>query len=155
MSVQTPERRWEAQAEGIGGRQALIDVCILAIEQALSAADVEARPWRPFATEPGVREKVLWEDERSGSYAGILELEPGTRIREHFHVGLVHLLYVLAGSCELAVSLRVLGPGGYAFVPAEALHGIDRAGAEGCRMFFVQLGGIGATTRTALGADGP
>lgn len=63
MSVQTPERRSQAQAEGVVVPQALIDVSIIAIEQALSAADVEARPWRPFATEPGVREKVLWEDE--------------------------------------------------------------------------------------------
>jgi quercetin dioxygenase-like cupin family protein len=108
-------------------------------EHALSDGDVEARPWRPHGAETGVREKVLWVDRASGSYAGILELAPGARIREHVHWGAVHLLYILSGTCELSASLRVLGAGGFEFVPAEALHGIAEAANDTCRLFFVHL----------------
>jgi quercetin dioxygenase-like cupin family protein len=108
-------------------------------EHALSGGDVEARPWRPHGSESGVREKVLWEDHASGSYAGILELAPGARIREHVHWGAVHLLYVLSGTCELSESLRVLGAGGFEFVPPKALHGIAETADETCRLFFVHL----------------
>jgi quercetin dioxygenase-like cupin family protein len=108
-------------------------------EHVLSSTDVEAKPWRPFADQPGVRDKVLWEDPSSGSYAGIMELAPRARVRPHVHHAGVHHLYVVCGSCELSVSERVLGPNAYGFVPAGALHGIDEAGPEGCTIFFLTL----------------
>jgi hypothetical protein len=39
----------------------------------------------------------------------------------------------------------VIGPGAYAFVPARTLHGIEKAGSEGCLLFFLYpgLGGPG------------
>jgi quercetin dioxygenase-like cupin family protein len=105
----------------------------------LSSTDVQARPWRPFSDLDGVRDKVLWEDPLTGSYAGIMELAPDAGVPQHFHLTAAHHLYVIRGTCELAVSDRVLGPGAYAFVPAEALHGVVRAGPEGCTMFFLHL----------------
>ncbi|HYU59016.1 MAG TPA: cupin domain-containing protein [Actinomycetota bacterium] len=108
-------------------------------ERALSATDVEARPWRPFAGQPGVRDKVLWEDPATGSYAGMMEIEPGATVRTHGHRRAVHHLFVVRGSCELAVTERVLGPGAYTFVPAATKHGIESAGTEGCTLFFLYL----------------
>jgi quercetin dioxygenase-like cupin family protein len=105
----------------------------------LNSMDVEARPWQPFADQHGVRDKVLWRDPVSGSYAGLMELAPGARVVPHVHRRAVHHLYVVSGSCELSVSERVVGPGAYAFVPAETPHGIEKAGPEGCALFFLYL----------------
>jgi quercetin dioxygenase-like cupin family protein len=120
-----------------GGRDSIAGR--LRIEHALSATDVEARPWQPFANGPGVRFRVLWDESATGSFAGILQLAPGAQLRRHFHLVAVHHLYVLSGTCELSGSDRVLGPGAYVFVPAEAQHGIEGTGPDGCTAFFLHL----------------
>jgi quercetin dioxygenase-like cupin family protein len=112
-------------------------------EEVVSSSDAEAGPWEPFPEEEGVRMRVLWRNPVSGSFSGLLEVAPGAHLRPHFHLNAVHHLFVVAGTCELAVSERVIGPGSYIYVPAEEVHGIEAVDWESCRLFFLHLEGNG------------
>jgi quercetin dioxygenase-like cupin family protein len=103
-----------------------------------TGTDVEARPWRTFADQPGVRERVLWGNPETGAFAGIIELAPEAGIAEHIHRRLAHHLFVLSGTCEIAPAGRVLATGSYAVAEPGVTHGIGRAGLVGCRIFLVQ-----------------
>ncbi|HEX6262676.1 MAG TPA: cupin domain-containing protein [Actinomycetota bacterium] len=106
-------------------------------ELIVDAAKVERRPWRPLGGEVGVGYRPLWVGAGSGSYAGVMRMDPGASIRHHAHAYAVHHMWVLEGEC--AVGERTLEPGAYAFVPAGVEHGIDSAGPEGCTFFYLYL----------------
>ena len=103
-----------------------------------TGTDIETRPWRTFADQPGIRERVLWGNTETGAFAGIIELAPEAGIREHVHRRLAHHLFVVSGTCEVTPAGRMLAPGSYAVAEPGVTHGIARAGLAGCRIFFVQ-----------------
>lgn len=104
-------------------------------ELILDRARMEGRPWEPFREVPGVRHKPLWRDPRGSGSAGLLSLEGGASIPAHVHRYAVHHVWVAEGRCT--VDGVELGPGCYSFVPADAVHGIERAGSGGCTVFYV------------------
>ena len=106
-------------------------------EEILEAADVQALPWRVFAEQEGVAEKVLWQDAGAGSYAGMLSISPGSSVRLHRHRTAAHHLTVIRGSCRIGGI--PMERGSYAFVPAGTWHGISEAGHAGCEIFFLHL----------------
>jgi quercetin dioxygenase-like cupin family protein len=125
----------------------------------LDTCEVASLPWRPFAGEEGVRDRVLWQDPDGASYAGLLDLEPGASVAPHLHRGAVHHLWVVSGHCEIGG--RTLGAGSYVFVPGGAEHAIQRAGPTGCVLFYLYLRMASATDdahpahkgRQAVGSD--
>jgi quercetin dioxygenase-like cupin family protein len=79
----------------------------------------------------------LWIDTRSRSYAGVLHLNPGAAVGVHAHRYAVHHVWVTEGDC--LIEGRRLGPGSYVFVPAGTDHGIEKAGPDGCTLFYLYL----------------
>lgn len=98
----------------------------------LNSRDVASRPWRPFAGGQGVRDRVLWQDSEAASYAGLLQMEPGTSVAPHRHRGAVHHLWVVSGEC--VINARTLSAGSYVFVPQGLEHAIQQAGPFGCTL---------------------
>jgi quercetin dioxygenase-like cupin family protein len=119
----------------------------LAWESIPDAQEVDAKPWETFAMHEGV--KVLWKDEATGSYSGLLGVAPGASLRAHIHPFGVHHVYVLEGTCRVAG--EVLTRGSYVFVPPGEDHRIDEAGPLGCTIFFLYLG---TPANTSLHAGG-
>ncbi len=103
----------------------------------LSKAEIDARPWRQVRDWEGVEDKVLWEDPRTRSYAGLMRLAPGAKVPSHVHRYAVHHVLVLEGS--YTVGGREMGPGSYSFVPAGVEHGVEEAGSRGCTLFYLYL----------------
>jgi quercetin dioxygenase-like cupin family protein len=101
----------------------------------LGSHEIEALPWKPFRDWPGVTGKVLWRDNRRDSGAGLMRLEPESRVPPHLHPYAVHHLWVLEGACR--VGDTALGPGSFCFVPAGVEHRALEAGPEGCVLLFV------------------
>jgi quercetin dioxygenase-like cupin family protein len=104
-------------------------------ETILDAQDAEAKPWETFAAHEGA--KVLWKDEATGSYSGLLGVAPGASLRAHIHPFGVHHVYILEGTCRVAG--EVLTRGSYVFVPPGKDHRIEEAGPVGCTLFFLYL----------------
>jgi len=98
---------------------------------------IEALPWLPFDHTPGVAQRVLWHDDTSGSYAGMLRLDKGASIPLHTHRSAAHHVWVLAGTCEIEGTS--LTSGSYVFVPAALEHGIHDTGSTGCTLFYLYL----------------
>ena len=103
----------------------------------LDAREVGKRPWEPFGENDNVRYRSFWLDTGTGSYAGLLRLAPGATVASHTHHCAVHHVWVVEGECMMGG--RSLGRGSYAFVPANADHGIELAGLEGCTLFYLYL----------------
>jgi quercetin dioxygenase-like cupin family protein len=103
----------------------------------LNSRDVASLPWRPFAGGQGIRDRVLWQDPEGRSYAGLLQMEPGTSVAPHRHRGAVHHLWVVRGEC--VITARTLGAGSYVFVPRGVEHAIQQAGPIGCTLFYLYL----------------
>lgn len=103
----------------------------------LDNREVARLPWRPFAGEEGVRDRVLWQDPDGASYAGLLRMEPGTSVAPHLHRGAVHHLWVVSGEC--VINGRTLAAGSYVFVPQGLEHAIQQAGPAGCTLFYLYL----------------
>ena len=103
----------------------------------LDSREVASLPWRPFAGEGGVHDRVLWQDPDGASYAGVLEMRPGSSVAPHRHCGAVHHLWVTRGHCE--INGRTLATGSYVFVPRGVEHAIQRAGPTGCTLFYLYL----------------
>src|SRR5690242_15745199 len=130
VDVVVPDREWPAFPVNTGEELPKLF--------SFTGTDVAARPWRSFADQPGVRERVLWGNPETGAFAGIIELAPEAGIREHLHRRLAHHLFVQSGTCELTPAGRMLVAGSYAVAEPGVRHGIARAGLEGCRIYFVQ-----------------
>jgi quercetin dioxygenase-like cupin family protein len=103
----------------------------------LDSREVASLAWRPFAGEEGLRDRVLWQDPDGRSYAGVLEMEPGSSMAPHLHRGAVHHLWVVRGECR--ISGRTFAAGSYVFVPRGVEHAIERAGLTGCTLFYLYL----------------
>ena len=58
--------------------------------------DVPSMPWTDSGV-PGVKIKMLWQDEASGAHTALFRLEPGAQLPRHRHVG-VEQTFVLEGS---------------------------------------------------------
>lgn len=58
--------------------------------------DVESMDWQPTRF-PGIRIRILWQDETTGAYTAMFQVDPGARLPKHRHVG-VEQTYVLEGS---------------------------------------------------------
>jgi quercetin dioxygenase-like cupin family protein len=106
-------------------------------EVAVDSRDVAAIPWRPFAGEEGLRDRVLWQDPDGASYAGLLEMQPGSSMAPHLHRGAVHHLWVVRGQC--LINGKTLAAGSYVFVPRGLEHAIQQAGPTGCTLFYLYL----------------
>jgi quercetin dioxygenase-like cupin family protein len=113
--------------------------------------EVASLPWRPFAGEEGLRDRVLWQDPDGASYAGLLEMEPGSSMAPHLHRGAVHHLWVVRGHCE--INGRTLAAGSYVFVPQGLEHAIQRAGPTGCTLFYLYLRVAPVARRAQAGQD--
>lgn len=105
-----------------------------ATELILTAPEIDARASKPLAGHTGVSITTLWQDDRDGSFAGLMRLEPGATVRAHAHRRSVHHVWVTDGRC--VVDGEVLGPGTYCFVPEGVQHAIDDAGL-GCTLFYL------------------
>jgi quercetin dioxygenase-like cupin family protein len=136
------EERVSAQEKVVAmTAQSSIDTALVELppieEMILPRLDIDARPWRQFAGNEGVSDKVLWADPVTGSSAGLMAIAPGKTVRSHLHRRAIHHLCVLHGTCRIRD--RALGPGSYVFVPAGVEHGIDEGGQGGCTLFFLYL----------------
>lgn len=105
----------------------------------LGADGIATLPWQP--NDWGGLSRLLWHDRRSNSTAGILALGPGESHNRHTHIDLTHHVWILKGTLRLGES--VYGPGSYACIPAGTEHGPERAGGEGCELFYVLVPSVG------------
>jgi mannose-6-phosphate isomerase-like protein (cupin superfamily) len=77
--------------------------------------------------------KLLW---RSGdSVAGLMYVEPGTRVTLHRHRYANHHAWVVEGTCTMLG--RTLGPGSYAHIPPGVDHDVVAAGPDGATIFYL------------------
>jgi quercetin dioxygenase-like cupin family protein len=106
-------------------------------ELVLTAEEIAARPWRTLDHRPGVRDRTLWHDPATASFAGLLHLDPDGRIQPHAHPDAVHHLWVVAG--EATIAGKAVPQGSYVFVPAGVEHGVEHAGRTGCLLFYLYL----------------
>ena len=106
-------------------------------EQVLDWSEIENMDWHPMVGAAGVSTKILWRDPAGISFAGMMRVEPGASLAHHMHRFAAHHLLVIEGTAR--VGERWLRPGGYAFVPAGAQHGLDEVGPQGCILFFNYL----------------
>lgn len=97
--------------------------------------DVSARPWRNVGNWPGVRDKVLWEDPDTHSYAGLMQLDPGAMIPPHVHTRHAHHVWIVVGFCSS--NGADLGPGSYEFIPPGSEHTLVAEGPDGCSFFYL------------------
>ena len=58
--------------------------------------DVEKLDWQPTQF-PGIRIKMLWQDEAGQAFTALFKLEPGARLPRHRHMG-IEQTFVLEGS---------------------------------------------------------
>lgn len=107
----------------------------VAAEFILTPREIDALVSTPLAGHPGVSITTLWQDDRDGSYAGLVRLEPGATVRAHTHRRSVHHVWVTHGRCIVADA--VLGPGTYCFVPPGVEHAVEAAGDGGCTLFYL------------------
>jgi quercetin dioxygenase-like cupin family protein len=110
---------------------------MISSEVMVEGGEVASIPWRSFAGEEGVRDRVLWQDPEGESYAGLLDMEPGASVAPHLHRRAVHHMWVVRGEC--LINGRTLGAGSYVFVPQSVEHGIQHAGPTGCTLFYLYL----------------
>jgi anti-sigma factor ChrR (cupin superfamily) len=81
--------------------------------------DVAGMPWNePF---PGIRVKLLYQDNQSKETMMLFETGPGTVIPEHIHGG-VEWAFVLAGSME--DDEGVVTAGNFVYRPAGSRHSV-------------------------------
>ena len=60
--------------------------------------DVESLDWQPSRI-PGVRMKILWQDESGEAFTALFQCDPGARLPLHRHAG-VEQTFVLEGSLD-------------------------------------------------------
>ena len=60
--------------------------------------DVASAPWQETRF-PGVRMKILWQDENSEAFTALFEMDPGAKLPLHRHGG-VEQTFVLEGSLD-------------------------------------------------------
>lgn len=104
----------------------------------LTVSDI---PWEPYRDrrgreQTGVRHKLLW-DERGKGYAGLLQFEPAAELEPHTHRFSEHYVWVVEGGC--VIGDHYLQAGSFSHVPAGVQHGVDRAGPDGCTIFYLYL----------------
>lgn len=90
------------------------------------ALDTERIPWIPLG--PGVAFKPLRFLSRDEGRVLLLQLEPGTVVPRHRHLGEVHA-YNLAGRRRLDTG-AVVGPGGYVYEPVGNVDSWTAVGDE-------------------------
>lgn len=100
----------------------------------LDADQVEARAEQRVEGPAGVHRAILWE--QGGSTAGLLWVDPDTRMDEHTHERHRHHIWVLEGGAN--VLERELEAGSYAFVADGVPHALA-AGPDGCELFYLYL----------------
>ena len=99
----------------------------------IAAEGIAELPWVP--NDWGGLARVLWQDRCSSSVAGVLALGPSESHNRHTHTDVTHHVWILSGS--LRIGDDVYGRGSYACIPAGTAHGPERAGPEGCELFYV------------------
>jgi oxalate decarboxylase/phosphoglucose isomerase-like protein (cupin superfamily) len=74
----------------------------------------------------------------SGLTAGVARIAPGDALRLHRH-SQAELYVMLAGRGRVTVgsTVREVGPGTTVFIPGDAVHGIENAGATELRFDYV------------------
>lgn len=105
---------------------------------------IEEIPWEPYrdfkgAEYLGVFHKTVFELPGAKGYAGLVKLEASAELPAHVHRTFEHHAWIVAGGC--VAGDRYLREGSYEYVPAGASHGIDRAGPEGCTLFYLFVRG--------------
>lgn len=89
-------------------------------ELILDASQVRARAQQRVEGPAGVRRAILWE--QGGSTAGLLWVDPDTRMDEHTHEQHCHHIWILEGTAS--VLGRDLEAGSYAFVAKGVPHAL-------------------------------
>ncbi|MGZ4103916.1 MAG: cupin domain-containing protein [Actinomycetota bacterium] len=102
---------------------------------------VSEMPWEPYRDrrgheQLGVHHKLLW-DEKGKGYAGLLKFDPAAELERHTHRFSEHYVWVVEGGC--VIGEHFLQAGSFSHVPAGVEHGVDRAGPEGCTLFYLYL----------------
>jgi ChrR Cupin-like domain len=92
-------------------------------------ADIDALPWRPVATCPGVQAKELWRD--GDAVDSLIGYEPDAATPGAAHPGAHHHIWVVSGTATIAG--RLVTGGSYVYVPPGVAHPI-RAGDHGCTL---------------------
>lgn len=103
-------------------------------ELILDASQVQARARERVEGPAGVHRAILWEQDRST--AGLLWVDPDTRMDEHTHDRHRHHIWVLEGTAS--VLGRDLEAGSYAFVADGVPHALA-GGPDGCKLFYLYL----------------
>lgn len=99
---------------------------------ALTAAEVDERPWLPLGDDPGVTQKLLWQ---SGNVRlGLMRIDPGSVNPVHTHATAQHHILVTQGSATM-VGKR-MSAGGYVYVPPGVPHGVTDVGPDGVTFFY-------------------
>lgn len=100
----------------------------------LDQREVSERTERRVEGPGGVHRTILWEQHRST--AGLLQLDPDTRMDEHTHDRHCHHIWITRGSAN--VLGRDLDAGSYAYVAKGVPHALA-SGPEGCELFYLYL----------------
>ncbi|MBI4188806.1 MAG: cupin domain-containing protein [Chloroflexi bacterium] len=89
--------------------------------------EVESIPWQPVAGYPGVFEKVLNQDPKTGSVSRLLKYAPGTVFNEVLEHDFYEEIYVLSGTLIDVGKKLTLKAGYYGYRHPGMKHGPYRS----------------------------
>lgn len=107
-----------------------------------------SRTDQPHATPEGLGPVLVATGEMTGGEFGLFEVDidpGGGTAGPHYHTGFSESFYVLAGSVALTLGDEVVvaGPGDFAFVPRNGVHGFTNASDdEPARMLILFTPGV-------------
>jgi quercetin dioxygenase-like cupin family protein len=109
-------------------------------------ADERLGEWEGWPAEQvAERGRVQWKTlvsggvtPTSGLTAGVARIAPGDALRLHRHAQAeIYLMLVGRGRVTVGSSVREVGPGTTVFIPGDAVHGMENAGASELRLHYV------------------
>jgi quercetin dioxygenase-like cupin family protein len=83
-----------------------------------------------------VKQKVLWEDEKTGAMVALLKFPIGVVDKVHSHPGANQLIYGLSGEVELGDGSKLPVEGIFAHIPRGEKHGATNCTKESLFLFY-------------------
>jgi quercetin dioxygenase-like cupin family protein len=125
-----------------GEREMISTPASTAARTTLNRLTIEEIPWEPYRdrdgiAQDGVFQKIVFELPGAKGYAGLFKLEASAELLTHVHRTFEHHAWIVSGGC--VAGEHYLREGSYEYVPPGANHGIDRAGPDGCTLFYLFL----------------
>ena len=83
-----------------------------------------------------VKQKVLWEDEKTGAMVVLLKFPTGVADKVHSHPQANQFIYGLSGKVELADGSQATMEGVFAHFPKGEKHGATKCAEESIFLFY-------------------